>query len=178
MQRQCEVCAKATASHTFTEIVNNRITELHLCARCAEQKGLRGSTSKEKFSIADVLAEMVDDVSTAEEDKIGHVQCPRCGMFYSTFRETGHLGCAECYTAFRQSLRPLLRRIHGEPRHVGKGPKRDEPRHERRRQVQRLHEELERALGREDYERAASLRDSIRDLERTGSAQGGASDGS
>jgi protein arginine kinase activator len=175
---QCEVCGKAAATLHFTEIVNNKMTELHLCTRCADQKGLHGGVgNKGKFAIADFMAEMVDEVSTAEEDKIGHVQCSRCGMFYSSFRETGHLGCAECYTAFRQSLRPLLRRIHGEPRHVGKAPKRDGEGHERRREVQRLHEELERALGRDDYETAATIRDSIRSLERAQSSGGAPAEG-
>jgi protein arginine kinase activator len=172
---QCEVCGKAAATLHYTEIVNSKMTELHMCTRCAEQKGVHGS-EKGKLAIADFLAEMVDEVSTAE-DKIGHVQCPKCGMYYSSFRETGHLGCAECYAAFRQSLRPLLRKIHGEPRHLGKAPQQDGTRYERRREVQRLHEELERAIGREDYERAATLRDSIRTLEQTEPAQGGQSDG-
>ncbi len=174
---QCGVCGKAAATLHFTEIVNSRTSELHLCARCAEDKGLHGGVEKGKFAIADFLAHMVDEVTTAEEDKIGKVQCPRCGLFYSSFRETGHLGCAECYTAFQTSLRGLLRRIHGEPHHLGKTPKRDGPRHERRREVQHLHEELERALGREDYERAATLRDSIREMERAETAQGGQGDG-
>lgn len=121
------------------------------------------------LAIADFLAQMVDEVTTTHEDKVGRVQCPGCGMYYSTFRETGHLGCAACYASFRQSLRPLLRRIHGEPRHLGKAPHRDGERFARRREMQRLHEELERAIGREDYERAAALRDSIRQLEQTSS---------
>jgi protein arginine kinase activator len=39
-----------------------------------------------------------------------------------------------------------------------------------RREVQRLHEELERAIEREEFENAASLRDRIRAIETPGAA--------
>lgn len=166
---QCDGCGKAPATQHVTQIVNNRVTELNLCAPCAEERGFMVAANPAGLAIADFLAQMVDEVTTTHEDKVGRVQCPGCGMYYSTFRETGHLGCAACYASFRQSLRPLLRRIHGEPRHLGKAPHRDGERFARRREMQRLHEELERAIGREDYERAAALRDSIRQLEQTSS---------
>jgi protein arginine kinase activator len=123
---------------------------------------------------------MVDGMSSTDEEKIGPVQCPNCGMHYSTFRETGRLGCADCYNAFGSKLRPLLRRIHGSTRHVGKLPAHDGavvthvgklPAHDGavvtpQRQVQRLHDELLRAVEREEFERAAEIRDQIKTLEK------------
>jgi len=108
---------------------------------------------------------------------VGRVQCPRCGLVYSEFKESGRLGCSECYTTFRSQLRPLLRRIHGSTKHVGKAPARDSERVALRREIQRLHEDLQRAIEREEFETAASLRDRIRAIETQGSAPsaGGAS---
>ena len=102
------------------------------------------------------------------------MQCPRCGLLYSGFRETGRLGCADCYTAFQFQLRPLLRRIHGDTRHRGKRPAGEGEGATRFRQIQRLHDELQRVVEREEFERAAVLRDEIRQLEQeTRSGRGG-----
>ena len=104
-------------------------------------------------------------MTQTEEERVGHVQCPRCGLLYSSFKETGRLGCSECYAAFQFQLRPLLRRIHGDTRHRGKSPARGAGVVTSTRAIQRLHDDLQRAVEREDFEKAASLRDEIRRLE-------------
>ena len=161
----CQVCGKNPATVHFTEIHDNRMTEIHVCDRCAEEKGLQATASPQKFDIADLLAGMVDTMTSYDEERVGRVQCPRCGLLYSAFRETGRLGCAECYTAFQFQLRPLLRRIHGDTRHRGKVPARDGDGAVRSRQIQRLHDELQRAVEREEFEHAAAIRDEIKRLE-------------
>src|SRR5262249_46505500 len=140
------------------------MSEIHVCERCAEEKGLQPSKPP-KLDIADLIATMADSLTTSDEQRVGRVQCPRCGLLYSAFRETGRLGCAECYVAFQFQLRPLLRRIHGDTRHKGKVPVRDGQAPSRSRQIQRLFDELQRAVEREEFERAAELRDEIRRLE-------------
>jgi protein arginine kinase activator len=161
----CQVCGKNNATVHFTEIHDNKMTELHVCERCAEEKGLHHSPPKQKFDISEELSHMLDSMTTTDEERVGRVQCPRCGLLYSGFKETGRLGCADCYNAFQFKLRPLLRRIHGDTRHRGKVPVRDGEGAARSRQIQRLHDELQRAVEREDFEHAASIRDEIRRLE-------------
>ena len=168
----CQICGKNAASVHFTEINDNKMSELHVCERCAEEKGMHTPAQQHKFEIADLLAGMVDAMTQTDEERVGHVQCPRCGMAYSAFKETGRLGCAECYQAFQFQLRPLLRRIHGDTRHKGKSPARDGEGVSRSRQMQRLHDELQRAVEREEFERAASIRDDIRRLETERQAAG------
>jgi protein arginine kinase activator len=161
----CQICGKNPASVHFTEIHDNKMSEIHVCERCAEEKGLHATSKKQQFDIADLLVKMVDDSTGTEEERVGHVQCPRCGLLYSGFKETGRLGCADCYTAFQFQLRPLLRRIHGDTRHRGKRPVGEGDGATRFRQIQRLHDELQRVVEREEFERAAVLRDEIRQLE-------------
>ena len=161
----CQVCGKNPATVHFTEIHDNKMSEIHVCERCAADKGLHASSKKHKFDIADLLAGMVDGMTTTDVERVGHVQCPRCGLPYSAFKETGRLGCAECYQAFQFQLRPLLRRIHGDTRHRGKSPARGTGVVTSTRQIQRLHDDLQRAVEREDFEKAATLRDEIRRLE-------------
>jgi len=161
----CQICGKNPATVHFTEIHDNKMSELHVCERCAEEKGLHSEPAKQKFDIAAVFADMMNSMTTTEEERVGHVQCPRCGLLYSAFKETGRLGCAECYGAFQFQLRPLLRRIHGDTRHKGKTPARDGVGTSRSRMIQRMFDELQRAVEREEFERAAELRDEIRRLE-------------
>jgi protein arginine kinase activator len=161
----CQICGKNPATVHFTEIHDNKMSELHVCERCAEEKGLHSEPAKQKFDIAAVFADMMNSMTTTEEERVGHVQCPRCGLLYSAFKETGRLGCAECYNAFQFQLRPLLRRIHGDTRHKGKTPARDGEVVSIARQVQRLYDELQRAVEREEFERAAEVRDEIKRLE-------------
>jgi len=161
----CQICGKSTATVHFTEVVNSKMTEIHVCQRCADEKGLKHSMPSKKFDIAEKVAELVDEATNTEEDRIGHVQCPSCGMAYSVFKESGRLGCAECYDAFQFQLRPLLRRIHGDTRHRGKVPAGDGEGVSLSRQIQRLHDELQRAVEKEDFERAANIRDEIKRLE-------------
>ena len=161
----CQICGKNPASVHFTEIQDNKMSEIHVCERCAEEKGMHMPAEQHKFEIAYLLAGMVDAMTHTDEERVGHVQCPRCGLLYSSFKETGRLGCSECYTAFQFQLRPLLRRIHGDTRHRGKSPSGGAVEQTGTRQIQRLHDELQRAVEREEFEKAAGIRDEIRKLE-------------
>jgi protein arginine kinase activator len=82
------------------------------------------------------------------------------------FRATGRMGCARCYTTFEPSMRELLRRVHGSPRHTGRAyrPPKDEVL-ERASVLGELRERLRRAIEQEQFEVAAELRDRIRVLE-------------
>jgi protein arginine kinase activator len=161
----CQLCGKNPATVHLKQIHDNQVSEIDVCDRCAEEKGLEPTTHKQKFDIADLLAGMADSMTSSDEERVGRVQCPRCGLLYSGFKETGRLGCAECYSAFQFQLRPLLRRIHGDTRHRGKVPVRDGEGAARSRQLQRLHDELQRAVERELFEHAAAIRDEIKKLE-------------
>ncbi|MBN2566070.1 MAG: UvrB/UvrC motif-containing protein [Candidatus Eisenbacteria bacterium] len=91
--------------------------------------------------------------------------CAQCGRTYGAFRRTGRLGCAACYSAFSEELRPLLRRIHGSTDHAGRVPYDLEGRQSRMKELKKIKAELERAVRAEEYERAAGLRDAIAELQ-------------
>jgi protein arginine kinase activator len=67
--------------------------------------------------------------------------------------------------AFEKELEPLVVNIHGDNRHTGKRPKRVTHSTDRRTEVIRLRREMKDAVEKEDYERASSLRDQIREIE-------------
>jgi protein arginine kinase activator len=79
-------------------------------------------------------------------------------------------GCANDYTVFEKDLTPLLQRAHeGATHHVGKVPTRRGGAGgvpiKRAFDVSKLRKELAKAVEAEDYERAAKLRDQIKQAE-------------
>jgi protein arginine kinase activator len=158
----CEICGKNPATVHYTAWENNVPKEMHVCQPCAVDKGIV-VVPTEKFSIQEPVISLLGDTAAAEAG-LGKVQCDRCGLLYSAFRDTGRLGCPGCYDSFEAQLKPLLRRIHGNLQHTGKGPLREEARTGHRNRIQKMQTELEKAIGRENFERAAELRDELRRL--------------
>jgi len=163
----CDICHKSTASVHLTEIIDNQITELHLCEDCARQKGAQ---MEQHFGLADLLAGLADLGQQFEISGKAEVKCPNCGLTYQDFRRIGRLGCSECYQAFRDSLVVLLKRIHGSTQHLGRRPSKaakaaPAP---RRTAIEALRGDLQKAIEAEEFEEAARLRDKIRTVEAKG----------
>jgi protein arginine kinase activator len=162
--RKCQGCGTEPARNHYKRWENNRETELWLCDSCAEKRGLIVAGGVEQGDLAQTLNAMLQDMEGLNEGSVGNVQCPQCGLRYSSFRENGRLGCPQCYEAFEQQLKPLLRRVHGALRHTGKSPAIDDEHAARRRELRELQELMEQAVVRDDFEEAARLRDRIREL--------------
>ena len=159
----CENCGQREAKVHYTAWENNQPRELHVCQECAVEKGIVASAADPaKFSIQEPVIALIGD--TALGAQVGRVSCTTCGLHYSSFKETGRLGCAGCYESFAEHLAPLLRRIHGNLTHVGRAPVKQHGADERRDQLRTLQLELDAAIQRENFERAAELRDRIHKL--------------
>ena len=146
----CESCNKRQAKLHYTSVINGVVEEYHLCEVCASgiQKGL-----VEKFPIHKLFEGLYLDV-----------KCPNCGLSYEKFRATGKLGCSECYDAFEEELKGVIKGIHGHTKHSGKMPKRGITRIKKEITIQELTEQLEEAVNLEEYEKAVYLRDEIKRL--------------
>ncbi len=166
-EKMCDECGGGEAVVHLTQIVNNEMTTFHLCDACAAEKGLEPAPEAVNFPLTDFLAQMGQDEPQGRP--VPDEACSFCGLTFEHFRETGRLGCPQCYTTFQGHLEGLLRRIHGGTRHVGKVYLPPDPTaSEREKRVEALRRKLERAVATEDFERAAELRDEIRELEPTG----------
>jgi protein arginine kinase activator len=119
-----------------------------------------------EFSVKDFLGGLAKKVKAPTQQTPQPADpepCPSCGITFSEFRQTGRLGCHRDYEHFEAQLLPLLRKIHNDAvQHTGRVPSQIGARLERERKVTELRGELEQAVAREDYERAAELRDLIR----------------
>jgi protein arginine kinase activator len=164
----CEQCHEREAVIHLTQIVNEQVTTLHLCERCAAEKGVESPGSQPKTPLGTFLAAMGQELpEQAPAPRTGD-NCSRCGGTLQDFRESGRLGCPECYRTFEVALRDLLRRLHGSTHHMGEryadreaaAPITQEPH-----QAAELREQLRLAVETENFELAAELRDRLRVLE-------------
>jgi protein arginine kinase activator len=162
----CEQCHEREAVIQLTQIVNEQVTTLHLCERCAAEKGVDSPGAAPKTPLGSFLAAMGKGLpDQAPAPKSGDT-CPRCGGSLQDFRETGRLGCPDCYRSFEVPLRDLLRRLHGSTHHMGE--RYAERNGDTGNGVQRaaqLREQLRVAVETENFELAAEIRDRLRVLE-------------
>ncbi|MFG0251663.1 MAG: UvrB/UvrC motif-containing protein [Phycisphaerales bacterium JB038] len=160
---KCDRCDNEATVHEVN-IVSGQKHEVHLCQECAAELGL---VQKPTTNIAEILAKMVmNPAPTAKESKTAAPSCESCGTTFAEVRKKGVLGCAHCYDVFDEALSNLLLRAHeGGTHHVGKVPKRAGGKIDHEYQILRCRRQLQEAVDREDYERAASLRDSLRQME-------------
>ena len=169
----CEKCKKRTATVFYHENINGKTRAYSLCGECAaklreagelqEISTMMGSFADPHFSIPDDLfggffGMPVKSISSKKK-------CAGCGCTYSEIAEHGRVGCPSCYVTFKDELAGTIRSIHGTTSHTGSVPAKHRARLERQRQIDRLRDELGSAIAKENYERAASLRDEIRSLE-------------
>jgi protein arginine kinase activator len=161
---KCEKCNRQATVH-LTEIRGGKKIEKHLCEQCAAQ--MEGIAPKSHTPINELLTNFVLAHSGLAKEQTG--TCPQCGISWGDFRQSGLLGCEHDYAFFDKELTPLLQRAHdGATHHLGKVPtRRGGTTVPVKRQVDlnRLKKELARAVEAEDYERAAKLRDQIREAE-------------
>jgi protein arginine kinase activator len=160
----CVNCSEREATIHLTQIVDNEMSTFHLCETCAAEKGLSPSLGAEATPLTGFLAQMGKE--GAGEAGLAPGSCAGCGLTLAEFRRTGRLGCAQCYGQYGSHLRALLRRLHGGTQHVGKVfLPRDAARSDQAARLASLRRSLQRAVDGEDFERAAMLRDQIRELD-------------
>ncbi len=164
----CDECGKREATVHFEQVVNGRKTVTNLCQECAQKKGIMNVFLQPSFNISSLLSALLGSQiksAPALGPGVEETRCPVCGMTYRDFARAGMLGCSRCYKTFEDRLEPLLRRIHGSDRHVGKAPVKAGGSAKLRREVEELKRELAQAVSKEAYEKAAELRDKIKQVE-------------
>jgi protein arginine kinase activator len=175
---ECELCGEEPATMHLLRVVDGTISHTHLCAGCAEQMA-----GEETEGLALVLAvpsvlrgfakkaspegrEAAGGSSVNHEDSF----CGSCGTTLSDLKESGMVGCANCYRVFADHLESTIRREAEPVEHLGKvplrGPETDTLRHE----TMRLERMLRELVEHERYEEAAGVRDRLTEL---GQALGG-----
>ena len=168
---QCERCNKKKATVFYRENINGRIKALRLCGDCVEVLEQAGELEDMGTVLSCRPSPLLHDEECAAplpliSDGISRT-CPRCGGVFSEMAERGRLGCPACYAAFSAELTLPLQALHGRVSHEGRVSAGYRARKETERRVSALRSQLTAAVGAEEYERAAALRDEIHRLEAT-----------
>jgi len=160
---KCEICGLRDAVIHIRQKQKDLVHELHICEECAQEKGLLHEEESE-LPISNLLSGLIEGKDVKVDAEAKEV-CPRCGMKATDFRKRGKLGCAECFKCFESDVRAILSQMAARPRHTGKLPRAAFPQEPSEQSGAGLRDELKEAVDREDYEKAAALRDRIRELE-------------
>ncbi len=169
----CEKCKKRTATVFYNENINGKTRAYSLCGECAANLREKGNLQ----DITSMIGSFADPFSAFHDDLFGGFfgipamkvpaakKCSDCGCTYADIAETGKVGCPTCYEVFRDELSRMIQSVHGTTTHTGSVPARHRAKQARAEELKRLKKELQEAVLKEDYERAASLRDEVRKLQ-------------
>lgn len=160
MSLVCERCNQAKATVHITD-TTPETREQHLCEDCAEREGV---IIKPHQTTNDILQQFIKHKPA--QDPLDDVTCTHCGTTFRTFQVNGQLGCPKDYQVFGDLLRPLIARAHeGATHHIGKVPATADATTQKQSDLLRLRDALSEALEKENYERAAEVRDQLSALE-------------
>lgn len=172
---KCEKCGKNEANVYYKETINGVTKEMHLCNDCAEKENIGAAfetsfPSMEQFwsdpfhsFLGGGFGSLWNDMLPTPKalNAVGTERaCPTCGMTERQLRQTGRVGCPDCYKTFSDMLNPYMQKIHGADRHIGTSP--IERQRQEKNPVEALQAQLKQAIAEENYEQAAKLRDEIR----------------
>lgn len=165
---QCQECGEREAVVHLTQIAENQVTVMHLCERCAADRGFDTGAAAVQTPLGGFLATL-SGLGEGVPGPASTLRCPGCGAGFDDFKGSGRLGCAVCYVTFGPQLRELARRLHGAAVHVGERYRRPGDVNDGQGQsgegaLEELQARLRAAVAAEDFEQAARLRDQLRSL--------------
>ena len=164
----CQNCNENQATVFFFFLINGQERELHLCEDCAKHFGMQLSFDELFQGFLDGFLSHNHRQSFGQENLIKTRVCNKCGFSYDDFKNSGKLGCDECYKIFHDDLLLVLKNIQGSIKHVGKVPVKNIAKVSFENKIARLENDLRRAINEEKYEDAARIRDEIKKIREAG----------
>ena len=182
----CKRCGKNNAEIYYKQTINGKTSEYALCKECAEELRKKGELDlgmpfsydsfpnlfgiDDFFGITGLPKGTYGTKKTAVEKK----KCTLCASTFDDLVKSGKVGCAECYKVFRDELRASIENIHGNAKYMGRQIKKtasesvdsfEAETHKEQSELEKLRVELSMAVEEQEYEKAAVLRDRIREIE-------------
>lgn len=166
----CEKCGKNEATVMYKESINGKKSSYALCSECASQMGVFENAKKfasDPFENMNSLFGTLFGLSPYKNHST--VEEKKCGLCGATFRELaadGMVGCPNCYREFSDELSTTIAKIHGSSHHTGSAPSEFAANREKKREIANTEKALKEAIAAEEYEKAAQLRDKLRELKK------------
>lgn len=170
---KCQKCNKNEANTHVKRVINGEFEEYHLCSECAKEMGYSNVFSDFTSSFADDFSSLFGSFfENALPARTQATRCEVCGTSYNDIASSGMMGCANCYDVFSDRILPTIRRIHGNTTHMGKNSisyrkveDKDKPEDKKQDELTKLKAELDTAIKNQEFEKAAVLRDRIKEKE-------------
>ena len=176
----CDNCGKREANVRYSENINGRKRELNLCEECSRRLGIEEMDFSMPIDLSNFFEGFMDNFGGNDFvpmlDELKTLKCNSCGYTFDDIANTGRLGCKDCYSVFEDRLDPIIKRIQGSNKHVGRIGKIIDSKIENKEAVkeesketvsekEKLANELKEAIKDERYEDAAKIRDEIKKLD-------------
>ena len=184
----CQKCNKHEASVKYTEIINGQKNEMMLCEECSHELGLDNINFNMPINFSSFFGGLLEDEYNSQEfmplfQTVKELKCKSCNMSYDEFINQGKFGCPDCYDVFSTKIDTLLKRIHGSNEYLGRKSLRNSlskkeqenvgvdahinPQNEQgnKSKLEKLQQDLKKAIADERYEDAAKIRDEINQLQ-------------
>ena len=176
----CENCGKREANVRYSENINGVKKEMHLCEECSRKLGIAQDMDFKipALDFSNFFGSFLEDFNTPDFmpllNEVKQLKCDSCGSTFEDIIDTGRYGCPNCYDVFEDRMDPILKKLQGANRHVGRLGKisnnnlkfqdKEEKKEEKTNPVDKLQEDLKKAIKEERYEDAAKIRDEIKKL--------------
>ena len=155
---KCENCGKNEVTFVYQSNVNGQVTEKHLCAECAEKLGYtrRLAAYSQRMTRNLLGGGLFDDFFTPVPSLLGRMNRLLENPIDDFFSDMPALGAPA--EAAQEAAKPQDALLEQE----------EQSELSRQRKLNALRMEMQKAVGEENFERAAELRDQIHNLEKTG----------
>lgn len=139
---KCELCGMNNAKYKYYEVDSDKVHEINICEECAREKGVGGKNKEDTL---------------VDRSKV----CPNCGLTFSEYKDSGNLGCVECYGIFYDEIKIFLKESQLGVLHKGKEPVNNTKILIVKKEILEMKKKLESYVEGEKFEEAVKLRDKI-----------------
>ena len=179
----CENCGKREANVRYSENINGVKKEMHLCEECSRKLGITNDMElMPSLDFSNFFGSFFEDFNSPEFmpllNEIKQLKCDSCGSTFNDIVDTGRYGCPNCYDTFEERMDPILKKLQGANRHIGRlgkisdnnvkfekqkdKPEENNKQNEEKTKMEKLENDLKQAVKEERYEDAAKIRDAIK----------------
>lgn len=186
----CDNCGKREANVRYSENINGRKKEMNLCEQCSQKLGIGNMDFNMPIDFSSFFGGLMEELRTPEFmplfNNVKTLKCDNCGYTFDDIVDTGKLGCGNCYDIFEDRIDPIIKKIQGSNKHMGRigkildnkieenlknksgenKEKNTEVKNTKLNKIEKLQEELKQAVKEEKYEEAAKIRDEIKEIEK------------
>lgn len=161
----CDNCKIKNASIFYNQNINGENKQYNLCYECSKK-------INEDVIFFDIFKDFFFNFNNFEfSGENLRFKCEKCGNTLEDIKNTGKMGCENCYILFKENILPIIKNIQYDNKHIGKSfdiidKNNKKENFEKDTYKNNLKQDLKKAIEIEDYELAIILRDKIREIEK------------